>query len=180
LDREYAQSGVWSAAARRLVALHRTDPTLPLDPELYVVAQDDGPGIGLDPWKELSRSEAVRRYRRLVARIVRSLRDELRGEVRAAERKLRAGEPLAHLLASLSPRFSALGRFIVASRAGRTDLAELFIPAARTQHRACPLYRRACQGLIPDEDYPVFDLVAEWPPLHSAAEAAHAGTWSLN
>src|SRR5262245_56119114 len=129
LDREYAHSNVWSAAARRLVDLHRAEPSLPLDPELYVVAQDR-PGLGVDPWKGLARPAAVRRYRRLVARIVRSRREELRGEVRGAERKLKAGEELASLLASLSPRFSALGRYIVACRAGRPDLAELFIPAA--------------------------------------------------
>ena len=170
LDREYAHSGVWSAAAHRLVALHRADPQLPLDPELYVAAQERV-GLGQDPWNELARPEAARRYRRLVRRIVRSLRAELRGEVRAAERKLRSGEPLADLLASLSPRFSALSRYAVACRAGRPDLAELFIPAARAQHRACPLYRQASQGLIPEGEYPVFDLVAEWPPLASAAEA---------
>jgi hypothetical protein len=177
LDREYAHSTVWSAAAKRLVALHRADSGLPLDPELYVAAQE-GPGIGLDPWNELARPEAARCYRRLVDRIVRSLRTELRAEVRTAEHKFRSGEPLGELLASHSPRFSALGRYAVAYRAGRPDLAELFIPAARAQHRACPLYRRACRGLIPDDAYPVFDLVAEWPVL--TAETAVTAPWSLN
>lgn len=181
LDREYAHSGVWTAAAGRLVTLHRNDSALPLDPELYVAAQNvTGSSFGLDPWRELARSGAARRYQRLIHRIVRGLRSELKGEVRDAERRIRQGEPLGEVLADRSPRFSALARYAVACRAGRPDLADLFIPAARAQHRACPLYRQAAESLISDGSYPVFDLVAEWPAMVPAADQPMIAGAGLN
>lgn len=181
LDREYSRSRVWQAAASRLVALHRSDPELPLDPELYVAAQTlNGAATGLDPWKELARAESSRRYRRLVRKIIRGLHRELLGEIRPAERRIQQGEALVEVLADLSPKFSALARYAVAHRAGRPDLSELFIPAARCQHRACPLYRQAIAGLIPSGAYPVFDLVAEWPALGPAADHPAEVAWGLN
>lgn len=179
LRREYAQSPVWNSAAARLVELHRGDPTYPLDPELFVAVQD-GSRVGADPWKDLARPEAVRRYRRRIDRIVRRLGQELRAEVRRAERLLHAGRPLGELLASLSDRFSPLGRYAVAYRAGRPDLAELFIAAARQQHRGCPLYRQACGGLIPAEAYPIFDPTAEWSLVCGEDAEGPVPAWRLN
>ena len=66
---------VWSAAAAILVQLHQEDPTLPLDPELYVAVQPiAAPGAAFDdPWVGLTQAAAARRYRKRVREMVRGL-----------------------------------------------------------------------------------------------------------
>lgn len=147
---------VWEAVAATLVELHQGDPSLPLDPEFYVAMQVSGRRLAR-PWA-LTRAEAVRRYRRGIRRLVRSLRRELRTEVRRAEVELEAGRSVASVVLGQDRRFSSLGRYIVARRAGRIDLAERFRAAAQDQHRAAPLYRAACRGLIPASAYPAQDV----------------------
>jgi hypothetical protein len=179
LDREYAHSGVWLAAAARLASLHRDDPTIPLDAELYVACQGS-PAGRTDPWRELARPSSAQRYRRRVRKIVRQLRGELQREVRKAERELHSGRPLAAVLSSLDRDFSPLGRYLVAYRAGRSDLAALFGTMARDQHRACPLYQQACDGLIPPAAYPVFDLLPDWTTPVPSAPTTVLASYSLN
>jgi hypothetical protein len=147
--------------AGNLVALHRADPTIPLDPELYVASQEVGHSWS-DPWKELAGEAAVLRYRRRVRRIVSRLRKELRDELQRVTSRTRRGTALEALLASPSPKISPLGGFIAARNAGRLDLMEALRPTACAQHRACPLYRQACAGLLPAAAYPVQEVLPGW------------------
>ena len=145
----FADPRVWTAAAATLLQAHCDDPErVPLDPELYVAAQSRLTSFD-DPWMELASDASARRYHRRVRRIVRGLREELRAEVQWAERRIRRGESIRTVLTSRGRRLSPLGRFIVASRAGRPELADRFEASARAQHYSCPLYRHASLGLLP-------------------------------
>jgi hypothetical protein len=146
-------SGVWGAAASGLLMLHRNIPSVPLDPEMFVAVQPLR--TWADPWADLAQESALRRYRRHVRRIVSQLRSEIREEVRSAERKLRGGTSLTSVLSDSSGRISALGRYVIARRAGQDELAERLRPEAERQHRSCPLYRQACRFLLPDNTYPI-------------------------
>ena len=140
---------VWFAAAFRLWEAHNHDPLrVPLDPELYVASQPIS-GPFADPWTTLAQPEAARRYRSRVKHVIRQLRSELRREVRRAERLIHRGNDIDALLSVQDGRLSALGCFIVATRAGRTDLADSFADAAAFQHRSCPLYQSASLSLVP-------------------------------
>lgn len=154
---------VWSTAAAILVQLHQEDPTLPIDPELYVAVQPvSTPGAGFDdPWVGLTQAAAARRYRRRVREMIRELRVELRAEVRFAERRISRGEAIGKVLLSPHQRLSPLGCYIVAIRAERIDLGERFRVAAVEQHRSCPLYRAASGQLLPPDFYPVGERSAD-------------------
>jgi hypothetical protein len=149
---------LWTLAARALVEAHRNQPWLPLDPELFVMSQPRTIPLD-DPWRDLAPSEAVRRYRRRVLKIVRGLRREIRGEVRRTEARVARGESLEQILRRPSKRLSALGGYLVAVRAGRHDLAEPLTERIYDQHAGCPLYRLACRHLLPGAAYPVLDLL---------------------
>ncbi len=149
-----SSAGVWSVAAKVLLASCENAPDLPLDPELFVSAQprvDRYP----EPWNEFTRPEASLHYRKLVAEIVRCLRVELTGEVRRAETLLATGRSLAQVLGSKKRGISPLGCYIVAHRAGRSAFAKRFLSAAVAQHQACPLYRQASTVLLAASAYPV-------------------------
>ena len=147
-------SRVWHAAALRLWEAHARDPeSVPLDAELFVASQPISVSLP-DPWTELTHNESAKRYRLSLKRIVRSLRAELRREVRRGERSILQGEEVETLLSRDSRRLSALGSYILATRAGRNDLAERFAAAAAAQHQSCPLYRIASASLLPAELYP--------------------------
>jgi hypothetical protein len=150
---------VWATAAVALMRMHRKDPTIPLDPELYVASQPIASPLA-DPWADLAQVRSARRYRRRVHQIIRKLRRELRAEVRLAESQVRQGESLEGVLLSRTRLLSPLGRFIVAQRAGRADLTDRFRHQALDQHRACPLYRHACRRLIPRGAYPALEVVS--------------------
>lgn len=151
---------VWIEAARSLMELHRLDPSLPADPELFVATLTRR-GRKADPARDLNRVDALARYRRRVRRIVRHLRSEVLTELRWVEARLTLGRPLDGILAEGSPHLSPLGRYIAARRHGRADLACLLQSAARRQHLACPLYQQACRGLLPRGGYPVDGLLLE-------------------
>lgn len=151
-------SRLWEVAARALVEAHRASDWLPLDPELFVASQPSDTPLA-DPWQHLSPSHAVRHYRRRILQIVRGLRLELRQEVYRAEARLQQGQPLKSVLGDRDRNLSPLGRFVVAYRAGRMDLAEKFREDATEQHASCPLYRLACRRLIPSHAYPVLELL---------------------
>ena len=151
----------WFAAAFRLWEAHNHDPLrVPLDPELYVASQPIS-GPFADPWTTLAQPEAVRRYRSQVKQVIRQLRFELRREVRRAERLIHRGDDIDALLSVQDGRLSALGCFIVATRAGRTDLADCFADAAAFQHRSCPLYQSASLSLVPADLYPAESVACE-------------------
>jgi hypothetical protein len=146
-------SGVWEASAAGLMMLNRNFPSVPLDPELFVKVQRQRKWA--DPWVDLVQESAFRRYRRQVRRIISHLRSEIKDEVRSAERRLRSGTLLPEVLSDSSGRISALGRYVIARRAGQDELAERLRPEAERQHRSCPLYRQACRFLLPDNTYPL-------------------------
>jgi hypothetical protein len=146
-------SGVWEASAAGLMMLNRNFPSVPLDPELFVKVQRQRKWA--DPWVDLVQESAFRRYRRQVRRIISHLRSEIKDEVRSAERQLRSGTLLPEVLSDSSGRISALGRYVIARRAGQDELAERLRPEAERQHRSCPLYRQACRFLLPDNTYPL-------------------------
>jgi hypothetical protein len=145
--------GVWNATAAGLLMLHRNKPTIPIDPELYVAVQPLGSWA--DPWADLTQQSSLRRYRRHIRLIVTQLRNEIKDEVRQAERLIRRGASLSKVLADSGCKLSALGRFVVVLRAGRVDLAEQIRPAAERQHLSCPLYMQACRTLLASRDYPL-------------------------
>ena len=153
-NRGCSTSRVWAVAAAILLDVHGDDPTIPLDPELFVAAQR-GVSDYPDPWTELAQPMAGRRYRDQVRQIVERLRVELGREVRRAERLVRRGEPLELVVLAKSRLLSTLGGYILARRAGRDDLAERLRRGAVDQHWSCPLYRQASLPLLPAEDYPV-------------------------
>lgn len=163
-------SRVWTAVARILVQCRLDDPATPVDPELYVASQDIDPD-STDPWTDLASPRAVERYRRQVRAIIRQLRSELEREVRKAERSIRRGRPTAEVLGDRGAGLSPLGRYIAAHRAGRVDLAERWSPEALIQHRGCPLYREACAGLLPADEYPREPAVLKAPRPYSFAYA---------
>lgn len=161
---EWRQVGLdprlWSASAAILMDARLQEPWVPLDPELFVACQTTG-ATSTDPWRELTRGAARRRYLCQVRRIVLGLRRELRQELRRVDTLVHRGESLDIALLRPSRHLSPLGCYLAASRCGRSDLSDHFLAAARVQHEACPLYRRAAIGLIPDADYPVLPLFPE-------------------
>jgi hypothetical protein len=156
---------VWSVAAAVLLQVHESDPSVPPDPELFVASQPLRSPYS-DPWVDLTRPESARYYRRRVRAIVRALRNELAGEVRHAEERIGAGQAIGQVLGAKNRKLSALGKFIVAHRAGRRVLAERFANEALEQHQACPLYRQACRELLPQGAYPAAEAGATIVPLN--------------
>lgn len=154
--------GVWAAAAATLLRVHRDHPSIPLDPELYVAAQSISSSLA-DPWADLVQASSARRYVKRVRRIIATLRLELRYEVRRAHRRIDRGESIAAVLITKSRSLSPLGRYIVARRTGRDDLADRLRTDAANQHWMCPLYRQASLSMLSPESYPVGDLERDGP-----------------
>jgi hypothetical protein len=151
---------LWSAAATRLWQVHCEDRRIPLDPELFIASQPLTDSF-VDPWLLLAHRDAGRRYRKQVRSIIRLLRAELRREISRAETQVREGKQLSAVLRAPDPHLSPLGRFIMAHRAGRLELAERFRSGAIEQHHCCPLYRAACRNFLAPEFYPIDDGIVE-------------------
>jgi hypothetical protein len=167
-------SRVWHAAALRLWEAHAEDQgCVPLDAELFVASQPISISLP-DPWTELTHHDSSKRYRLSVKRIVRRLRAELRREVLGGERSIEQGETVEWVLGGKSRRLSALGSYILASRAGRDDLAQPFAAAAAAQHQSCPLYRLASMSLLAAEHYPDESLAVNAVRNRTALRAASA------
>jgi len=147
-------SRVWTAAAMVLWQAHLDDAEVPLDPELFVASQPMKSGVA-DPWLDLVGDHAKDAYQRRVHQIIHMLRDELRRELRFAGRLVRKGRPLRDVLFDPNPRLSPLGRYLLAQRASRSDLAEELEGEALAQHRVCPLYRFASLAFVSADQYPV-------------------------
>lgn len=147
-------SRVWQEAAYHLWRVHKDDSVrVPLDPEFYVATQPISTPFS-DPWAELACPAAARRYRNQVHRVVRGLRQELKSEVKAAERLLEeSGNDPQGL--SKDARLSPLGCYIAAIRRDQLQVAARFAQGAFGQHESCPLYRIAALGMIPGDLYPV-------------------------
>lgn len=145
---------IWSAAAAILWEVQAADPTIPLDPELFVASQPLTASFA-DPWSSLAQPEAGYRYRRNVRRIIRRLRNELKREIRLTENLLRQGRALSLIIGSRDARVSPLGLYIVAQRTTRPDLAGRLRRSAIEQHHCCPLYRSACLAFLPANLYPM-------------------------
>ena len=167
--------GAWAVAASMLSRLHQENPDVPLDPELFVAAQQNNPAFP-DPWVELTQPDACRRYAAHVRRIVRGLRAELAREVARAERRVAGGESVQEVLTSKDRYLSAMGRFIAAQRAGRPSLAARFRRETIEQHRSCPLYRLACSELLPPGTYPLIASGRTEPPVPSALRRLRSQT----
>jgi hypothetical protein len=140
---------LWDATCR--------DAEVPLDPELFVASQPLKRGFS-DPWGCLAHPLAAERYSSRVRRIIRQLRSELKREVSRAEALIQQGRRLGKFLKARNPRFSPLGLYITAHRAGRPDLAQRLRRDVIEQHNCCPLYRSACRSLLPAQYYPIDDL----------------------
>ena len=170
-------SRVWEMAAAGLYLLHSRNPSIPLDPELFVASQ---PMIGRwsDPWVELTPPRSLKRYVRRVRRIVRQLATELQVELRRAERRLIRGKALDSFIGSDFRSLSPLGCFVLAHRAGRDDLTERFRAGAQSQHIACPLYRVVCRSLLPDGMYP--EPLLEDSPILEESDDLSVAYYSLN
>lgn len=147
-------SRVWMAAATTLWQVCLDDAEIPLDPELFVASQPMSSGVA-DPWLDLVGEDAKAAYARRVRQIIRMLRAELKRELQFADRLLKKGRPLGDLLLESNPRLSALGRYIMARRADRSDLAKKLESDALAQHRVCPLYRFASLAFVSADQYPV-------------------------
>ena len=152
--------GVWAAAAAVLREAHRSDRRVPIDPELFVAASRSGAW-----WPTRGRSWCSRRRRCVIAfesaGSSASCGRELCAEVRNAEARLRAGTALEAVLLSKSRGLTPLGRYILAYRAGRPDLAVRLRSRAEASTRACPLYRHACAWMLPSDAYPGLDPMSE-------------------
>jgi hypothetical protein len=133
---------------------HSENMEVPLDPELFVASQPLREDV-VDPWSTLARSEAGRRYRSRVRKIIRLLRAELKREIRRVARVVRDGAALSSALTKNDPRLSPLGLYISAHHFGRPDLAARVQSRAALQHQKCPLYRWACRPLLPADLYPL-------------------------
>jgi hypothetical protein len=144
---------VWSVAAQTLMNAHERNGMVPADPELYVAVQS-GRSTFTDPWVDLTAPAAVDYYRAKVRTIVHALRDELAGELRYALKRVAAGATVRDVLLSDTRKLSPLGKFIAAHATGRAAFAGRFESAAGRQHRSCPLYRYACESLLPPGVYP--------------------------
>jgi hypothetical protein len=127
-----------------------------------------------DPWRELVSPEAKGQYARQVNWIIDNLRAALSTEVRRAERAIQRGRDIGRVLFAPKRSFSALGRYVVAIRAGRPDLADWFAASAVEQRRFCPLYRPACRNLMPEESFPtaLSDVESERHSLAVTAKIA--------
>jgi hypothetical protein len=160
--RSRVSSQVWSVAANILLSVHEKDESIPPDPELFVASQ---PMISFypDPWVEIAGPDAARWYRKRVGEIVRTLRRELTAEVHLAESRIASGQNATTVLKIRTRKFSPLGSYIVAHRAGLGHLAEHFLDAAIDQHHSCPLYRQASLRLLPAELYPVHPSSQDLP-----------------
>ncbi len=145
---------VWTAAAMVLWQTHIENAEVPLDPELFVASQPMKSDVA-NPWIDVARAEAGVVYRRRVGHIIRQLQAELKREIKHAERLMEKGQPLPKVLSDPNPRISPLGRFILAQKAFRRDLAESFERDALAQHRSCPLYRSASLAFLAADQYPV-------------------------
>jgi hypothetical protein len=144
---------LWSSAAKVLLKVSANESDIPIDPELFVAAQIRA-GLTSDPWMDLTRPRAGRRYVAQVRRMIENLEGELQTEIAQAEDAVLSGRSLEMVLLSTSRRMTALGRYLVAVREDRRDLALQFRDAAHEQMRICPLYNAAIADLIELEDYP--------------------------
>lgn len=148
-DRQFEDgTRVWIQAAHALVYLNQLDPSMPVDPELFVISRPPSRRTG-DPARDLAGMNALLYYQRKVRGIVRQLRREIHDELRWIDRRLARGQALDAILIQPTQRISPLARFLAAQRNNRPDLALAFRDSALLQGDACPLYREAVRQFLP-------------------------------
>ena len=160
------------AAAASLLQSHLDDERIPLDPELYVIAQANR-SRGFSPWTDLAGPAALRSYKRQVRKIVQSLRKELLREIDRAEKKMAGGESVYQVLMKADLKITAMTRYILAQRVHRGALASRFFHDAVAQHRSCPLYKQAVADLLAADLYPDPPLLETW---HLGEQIRHLRT----
>lgn len=144
---------LWAVAAASLCQAHEADPSVPIDPELFVASQPVL-SVPCDPWLEITGHEAADRYASRVRSIIRSLRHEIRQELRRVESAIEKGGDPSDVILMNARRISPMGCYLAAHRAGLPKLARRFEADAAAQHESCPLYLEACRRLIGQADYP--------------------------
>jgi hypothetical protein len=149
--------GVWSSAAARLLEIPAEFASYPVDPELFVAVQVRS-RFSPDPWSELTQRRSIVRYLKALKRIATQLRDDLNAEVQRAECRMIRGLSLDVVLETEGHRISPLACYILAHRAGRSDLSLKYRASAERQHQSCPMYRLASRSLLPSHAYPSTDL----------------------
>lgn len=172
-------SRVWTAAAMVLWQAHLDDADVPLDPELFVASQPMRTGVS-DPWLDLAGEEAGNAYKRQVRQIIQMLRAELKRELQLAGKLIKKGRSLRDVLFAPNPRLSPLGRYILARRSDRGDLAEKLEGEALEQHLICPLYRSASLAFVAADQYPVDSTPIRPDPLSTPNSPPLAILASLN
>ena len=145
--------GVWRVAATRLYEVAGNHESLPADPELFVAVQNFNT-FRRDPWAELTQEEAVQTYQIAIRRIVRQLKKELTLEICWSTRYLKSTGSIDELISMPKSKISPIIKLLLCQQHGRLDLIALLQPAAEAQHLACPLYRIACEHLVPADCYP--------------------------
>lgn len=161
-DRPFEEGArVWIQAAHALIYLHQLDPTMPVDPELFVVSQPAKRRSG-NPARDLTGMNSLLHYQRRVHAIIRQLRREILAELRWIDRELARGLTLDAVLIPPTYRLSPLGRYLAAQRDNRPDLALAFRDAALQQGEACPLYTEAVRPVLQQPLAEVDDLRHAW------------------
>ena len=163
--------GVWKVAATRLYEVAGNHESLPADPELFVAAQSFN-SFRRDPWTELAQEEAVKTYRVAIRRIIRQLKKELTLEICWSTRYLESTGSIDDLMSLPKAKISPIIKSMLCQQHGRPDLTAIYQPAAEAQHLACPLYRLACEHLVPAHCYPRPNLAM--PSNIAYQEQAHA------
>ena len=150
-------SRLWEILVVDLLEAHRKSRWLPIDPELFIACQTARENL-LDPWSQLSPTVAIRAYCVQVRKIIRSLRAELRKELRTLARADRSGT-LSKIYEHESRSVSSLAKHLYAIREELVGYAEKYRLPAYRQHLGCPLYAEAAKPLLPGSVYPFLPVV---------------------
>lgn len=150
----------WLRLARRLIALNESNAIFPLDPELFIVVQNDSTLMNLDlPEAE---NEAITHFSDKIKHMIRKLQAEISEELRWLEHSSDRGVGMDQLILSPSRKLTPLSRYIHACRNNRAELAGLLLADVIRQHESCPLYRHACQKWLAGQRYPTPTSLDRW------------------
>lgn len=148
----------WIRSAVALLAANRSEPMIPIDPELYVASQFENGERAIPEEVE----DAVSRYKSSVLRTICKLRQELSEELKWLTSASRRGHSVERLIRTHSRRITPLSLYIHAQRMNREDLADRLIGQVLEQHEHCPLYRAASSQWLEDNRYPAFASLERW------------------
>lgn len=150
----------WLRLARRLITLSQSNAIFPLDPELFIIVQNDSTLLNLDmPEVE---DEAIAHFADNVNRMISNLQAEISEELRWLEHSGRRGVGMDQLVLSPSRKLTPLSRYIHACRNNRPELAGRLLADVIRQHEICPLYRHACKKWLARQSYPTLASLDRW------------------